>query len=62
MSSATFQDLTTVLTGRLAHISLFDVAHFALSKRLSGVLHVKSGSVEGKLQFNQGHLLTVEDK
>ena len=61
MSSPTFQDLSTALAGRLEHVSLFDVAQFALSKRLSGVIRVSSGGNEGRLQFNQGQILTVED-
>ncbi len=61
MSDLTFQDLSTIFAGRLEHLSLFDVAHFALSKRLSGVLRVTCGDTEGRLQFKQGQLLTVED-
>ncbi len=53
------QSATSAFRGNFGLLRLFDIVHFAMSNRLSGVLRIENSGITGYLEFNRGKLLSV---
>ncbi len=53
------QDVMSAFRGSFGVLKLFDIVHFAMMNRLTGLLKIENGETTGYLELNKGKLLSV---